>query len=62
MLKFYLCAQNSPDDAVEIIETFDSIDAAIASMDAILSMTDCHVWIGQVPSRVQHYECEPILY
>jgi len=62
MINYYLCVFDSESNTVEILDTFETLQSAIDAMDALQSFTDLHSWIGQVPSRLQKYEAEPILY
>ena len=63
MIMFYLCVKETPDDLVSVIDTFDTLNEAVEAMDLLAEhCPSYHFWIGQVPSRLQRLEAEPILY
>lgn len=61
-IQYYVCGQEDPLKQINVIESFESIEDAIESLDILMAeLPDHNFWIGYVPSKVE-FHCEPVTY
>lgn len=51
-LKFYICAQEEPNEPIEILDSFRDLDDAIDCLEELqCHLPDQNFWIGSVPYK-----------
>lgn len=51
-LQFYICAQTSPEDSIEILDCFEDLDYAMDCLEELQRLLpNQNFWIGSVPYK-----------